>query len=327
MKTRLSLMGAAILSVTMVFAQSVDRQREFPVRGEITSTKPLVGALTVELSGGSGSSETTTASSDGTFEFRSAPAGSYELRVLGPGGEVLHQEMVFINGATQSLSIRLTDNTANATRTTGLPSANRSTDNTISIQQLSHKVPPQAKKAFDRGIRAESEGNHQVAAEAFREAVGIDPEYVDALNELGAAEAALGELADAAQQFQKAVDLAPEHPLALPNLSIVLAKLRRFHDAAIVARRALKIVPDSGRIHYILAACILVEVGDTDEALENLERSTNEVPKAHLVAADLLVNRGRTKEAIKHLEEYLRVAPPGDADRDKAEARLAVLRH
>jgi Flp pilus assembly protein TadD len=325
MKTRFFLTGTAILSATMLIAQTFDRQREFPVRGEITSVRPVVGALTVELSGGSGPSESTTVNSDGTFEFRSAPAGSYELRVLGVGGDVLHQEMVFISGSPQTLAIRLADN-SNATRTTGVPNASRSMDNTISIQQLSHKVPPLAKKAFDKGVRAEADGNHQEAAEAFRQAVAIDPEYVDALNELGAAEAALGELADAAQQFQKAVDLAPEHPLALPNLSIVLAKLRRFHDAAIVARRALKIVPDSGRIHYILAACILVEVGDTDEALENLERSTNEVPKAHLVAADLLVSRGRTKDAIKHLEEYLRVAPPGDADRDKAEARLAVLR-
>ena len=324
MKTRFFLTGIAILSATIVMAQG-DRQREFPVRGEISTSRPIAGSLTVELSGGNGPGETANVNPDGTFEFRSAPAGSYELRVVASGGEVIHQETVFINGSTQTLSIRISD-TSNATRSTGTSTANRSVDNTISLQQLSHKVPPLAKKAFDKGIRAEADGNHQEAAEAFRQAVGIDPEYVDALNELGAAEAALGELTDAAEQFQKAVDLAPEHPLALPNLSIVLAKLRRFHDAAVVARRALKIVPDSGRIHYILAACILVEVGDTDEALENLERSTTEVPKAHLVAADLLVSRGRTKDAIKHLEEYLKVTPPGDADRDKAEARLVVLR-
>jgi Flp pilus assembly protein TadD len=326
MRTRLFLTGTAILSVTVVLAQGLDRQREYPVRGEISSSRPIAGALTVELSGGPGPGATANVNGDGTFEFRSAPGGLYELRVIGQGGEVLHQEMVFINGSNQTLSIRLTD-TSNATRSSVPPNVTRPGDNTISVQQLSHKVPPLAKKAFDKGVRAEAEGNHQLAAESFRQAVEIDPEYVDALNELGAAEAALGELTDAAVQFQKAVDLAPEHPLALPNLSIILAKLRRFHDAAQVARRALKIVPDSGRIHYILAACILVEVGDTDEALENLERSTNEVPKAHLVAADLLVARGRTKDAIKHLEEYLRVAPPGDADRDKAEARLAVLKH
>src|SRR5262245_40949920 len=144
MKTRLFLTGIAILSVTTILAQGLDRQREFLVRGEISSSKPIAGALTVELSGGAGPTATANVNPDGTFEFRSAPTGPYELRVIGPGGEVVHQETVFINGSSQLLTIRLSD-TSNATRSTVSPNASRSGDNTISIQQLSHKVPPLAK--------------------------------------------------------------------------------------------------------------------------------------------------------------------------------------
>ena len=114
--------------------------------------------------------------------------------------------------------------------------------------------------------------------------------------------------------------------MALPNLSIVLAKMRRFHEAAQVARRALKVVPDSARVRYILAASILVEHGDPEEALVNLERASSEIPKAHLVAADVLIVLHRPEEAIRHLEEFLKNAPPDDQDREAAEERLAALR-
>jgi predicted Zn-dependent protease len=101
--------------------------------------------------------------------------------------------------------------------------------------------------------------------------------------------------------------------------------MRRFHEAGATARRALKVVPRSCQIHYILAVSLLMENGDSDEALDNLQRSVAEVPKAHLVAADLLSQRGRRQEAIVHLQEYLRDASPSDAERAKVEAMLAQL--
>jgi tetratricopeptide (TPR) repeat protein len=252
---------------------------------------------------------------DGSFEIRAAQSGMTELRVLSPRGEVIHREPVVINGPYQQLAIRLPET----------PSVPRSGSNTISLHQLEHKVPPDAKKAFDRGVRAAADAKYTEAITAFRQAVTVDPEYADCLNELGVAEAAIGNLENAAEDFQKAIDVAPEHPAALPNLSIALAKLSRFHDAGAVARRALKVAPESGRVRYILAASILMDNGDPQEALTQLERASDEIPKAHLVAADVLVALGRRDEAIKHLEQFLKAAAPGDKDRAAAEARLSVL--
>jgi Flp pilus assembly protein TadD len=298
-------------------AQETGRAKIYSVRGEVSTMQPLLGGYTVELSRNSGMSESVPLSADGSFEFHSAQDGVQELRVVSPRGSIIHKETVFINGPHQMLAIRLADE----------PSVPRSTPSTITIQQLQHKVPPEAKKAFDRGQHAAAEAKYQEAVEAFRQAVTIDPEYADGLNELGVAEAATGDLEHAAEDFQKAVDVAPEHPMALPNLSIVLAKLRRFHDAEEVARRALKVVPNSARVRYILAASILVDHGDPEEALQNLERAATEIPKAHLVAADVLMILNRPDEAIRHLEQFLRDAAPDDKDRVAAEARLAALRH
>jgi tetratricopeptide (TPR) repeat protein len=297
--------------------RAADRFHGFKVRGEIVTSRPLIGGYSVELAGDTGLAESVPISGDGSFEIRAAQSGMQELRVVSPRGEIIHREPIVINGPYQQLAIRLPE-------TASVP---RAGSNTVSVHQLEHKVPPEAKKAFDRGLRAAAEANYTEAISAFRQAVSVDPEYADGLNELGVAEAATGNMESAAEDFQKAINVAPEHPAALPNLSIALAKLRRFHDAGEVARRALKVVPESGRIRYILAASILMDNGDPHEALTNLERASDEIPKAHLVAADVLVALGRPEDAIKHLEQFLKAAPPDDKDRPAAEARLSVLRH
>ena len=306
----------ALLAAAAVWGQ-VSTSKSITVRGEIVSSAPLIGSWTVELGGnGAGISQSAAVNADNTFEFPSATPGTYQLRVIAPSGKLCYEDYVTVN-PNQTLSIRLADDR---------PQANRSTGNTISLEQLSHKVPARAQKAFQKGEQAATKGNIDEARNCFRLAVTLDPEFVDAYNELGATEAQLNNLPEAATQFQKAIDLVPEHRQALPNLSIVLAKMRRFHEAGEVARRALKVVPESGRIHYILAVSLLADGGDFEEIILQFERATSEIPSAHVTVAELLAQHGRPQEAIHHLEAYLQVAEPDDALRAKAEARLTQLR-
>ena len=320
MKTCLRSMCVVMIALAAASAQpptSPSTARGQSVRGEITSDGGNNGSLTVELSSsGSSSSDTAVVNGDGSFEFRSVTPGTYWLRVCAGMNSVIHEEVVNIGGAGQVLSVRLS----------GQNTANRSAGPSISMQQLTHKVPRAAQKAFDRGQQLVRKGDQTAAAECFRQAVAVDPEFVDAHNELGAAEAALGQLPQAAEEFQKAINLVPDHRLALPNLSIVLAKMKRYHEAGQVARRALKVVPGAP-MYYILAFSLIADHAEPQEALNNLQRASGEIPKAHIVAAEVLVQAGRRDEAVQQLEEYLRVQPADDAERSKVEARLAELRH
>jgi tetratricopeptide (TPR) repeat protein len=306
-----------ILTMRILIAQDPGGRNGVPVRGEISPLPPGSGTLTVELSpNGGGLSESAAVHPDGTFELRSAHPGVNTLRVVAAGGAIVYEETLTISDSRQELSIRLPESS----------SANRLSDGTVSIRQLTHKVPPQARKAFENGQRARNKGNTEQAAGLFREAVSIDPEFADAFNELGALDVARGNLEQAIEDYQKAIDAVPDHRLALSNLSIVLAKLHRFDEAATVARRALQFAPGSGTLRYILATSLLFVKGDSDEVLDNLNRSANEVPMAHLVAAELLVRRGQRAEAIHHIEDYLVSAPSDDKHRDRAQALLAELR-
>ena len=323
MKTCLRSMCVVMIALAAASAQPQTfppSSRGNSVRGEISSDGAmLTSSLTVELSAnGSSVSQTASVNPDGSFEFKSAAPGTYWLRVSAGAGSVIHEELVNVGGPGQTLSIRLKEQS----------SANRSSEPTVSLRQLTHKVPRPAQRAFDRGRQAVAKGDQNAAAESFRQAIAADPEFCDAYNELGASEVALGLLPDAAVQFQKAIDLEPDHRFALPNLSIVLAKMKRFHEAGIVARRALQVVPGAGgKMHYILAFGLLADHAEPQEAITNLQLAAMEIPKAHIVAADVLSQCGRRTEAIRELEEYLRIQPKDDSERAQVEARLAELRH
>src|SRR5579871_3196662 len=129
-----------------------------PVRGELETSTVLTGNVTVELaSSGTNRSDSATVSPDGRFEFSSVATGVYWLRVLGGDGRVLHEESVSINGSQQSLTIHIKDEQR----------ANRSSESTVSYQQLTHKVPRQAQKAYDKGLQSASKGDARSAAEYF----------------------------------------------------------------------------------------------------------------------------------------------------------------
>jgi tetratricopeptide (TPR) repeat protein len=308
-------MGA--LALAGLLAQAPDQNAGYRVRGEISPVTPGMGSLTIELTpSGGGLTERASVQGDGTFEIHAAQPGVYEFRLTGAGGAVLHQETVVVAGGNPLLSIRLAE----------VQASTHPAEGTVSLHQLAHKVPPQARKAFDKGQQAKAKGRHEEATKLFRQATSIDPEFADAFNELGVEESQQGNLANAVEDFQKAVTVVPDHATALSNLSIALAKMRRYDEAYATARRALQYMPGSGRLRFVLATSLLLAKGDSDEVLENLERSTGEIPRAHLVAARLLMRRGMRTEALRHVEDYLRVVPTDDQERGKAMAMLAELR-
>lgn len=316
MKSVWCVFATAILVNPSIWAQRPEMRMPTVVRGEIVGSAPTGGALTVELSGyPEASVERANVEPDNTFEFPSTAPGLHQLRVVDNMGRVLYREDVNVSSGGQGLVVRLPDVRPNGSASGGV----------ISLQELSHKIPAPARKAFQKGEDAAAKHELTQARNFFQQAVTADPGYAEAFNELGAVDTELNDLPAAAEQFQKAIDLVPEHPRALPNLSIVLARMHRYTEAAQVARRALQIAPGDARMHYILAVGLLEQPGKENEAIGEFERASSTVAAAHVALADLLQKQGRSDDAVRHLQQYLASASPDDPLRPKAQARLSAL--
>ena len=103
---------------------------------------------------------------------------------------------------------------------------------------------PQAIYYYNLGNVMQTHNRPAAAAECFRQALALQPDYVDAHNNLGNALRALKEYEAAAQAFCDVLSLQPEHGQAYNNLANTLMELDEL-DAAIEAyRQAISLRPD-----------------------------------------------------------------------------------
>jgi protein O-GlcNAc transferase len=87
-------------------------------------------------------------------------------------------------------------------------------------------------------------GRLNEAAAHCRQALALDPNYADALNNLGVILTGLEQADEAIIHLQKAISLRPDHAESHYNLGIALTSRHRFEDAAKSFQRALDLKPD-----------------------------------------------------------------------------------
>jgi tetratricopeptide (TPR) repeat protein len=117
-------------------------------------------------------------------------------------------------------------------------------DNAVDFIMAALERSPQALYYFNLGNVMTAHNRHAAAAQCFRQAVALQPNYVDAYNNLGNALRSLNELHEALDVFCVVIDKQPDHAQGYNNLANVLMELDEL-DAAIDAyRKAIALAPD-----------------------------------------------------------------------------------
>ena len=91
----------------------------------------------------------------------------------------------------------------------------------------------------------------------FREALGIRPDFVGAINNSGIALLDLRRFEEALAMFDRAFSMSPGLAEALSNRAAALKALRRHDDALAHHDRAIALRPDYAPIHDSRASCLL----------------------------------------------------------------------
>ncbi len=120
-------------------------------------------------------------------------------------------------------------------------------------------------------------------------------------------------LEKAADAYRHALELAPEWTEAHINLGATLYQLQRMEASRqhFVAAAALE--PSNPLAHFNLG-CVLEQLGESDAAIEHLRRAVTLAPSladAHLNLALAYEKRGHQQDARKHLSLYLHYEPQG----------------
>lgn len=193
----------------------------------------------------------------------------------------------------------------------------------VSYHQLTHEIPGKARKAYLAAERSKANGDLTQAIEFYRKALELDPQYLEAWNNLGSAYILRDEIPAAQASFEKAYALDPTAHPVLTNLAFLLLRRNRPAEAEGYARRAVRADPLAPRGLYVLGVSLAGQNKETEEAIRLLERSCDTVGRAHFALAPLLAQTRRLREAADHLKKYL--ALPSPADREVAQEWLSQL--
>ncbi len=173
------------------------------------------------------------------------------------------------------------------------------------------------------GIALNNAGRPKDAADHFKQALRLKPDYLEARDNLGVVLNALGRKQDAIELFQQALLLKPDYPETLNDLGAVLNDAGQSDKAIKYLQQALLLKPDYPEAHCNLGIA-LNKAGRRQEAIKQFEQallSKPDYPEAYYNFGLVLSDAGRLDEAIEHIQKALSLKP----DYADAQSSLGVL--
>ena len=131
--------------------------------------------------------------------------------------------------------------------------------------------PDLAEPHYNLGIASDRLGDLEQAAACYARAIRLKPAYAQAHLNLGSVYRRLGRLDEAVASYRRAIALRPTDPLAFNNLGNALSRLGRLDEAVAAFRQAASLRPDYVQAHYNLGV-VLRDRGLHDEGAAAFRR-------------------------------------------------------
>jgi tetratricopeptide (TPR) repeat protein len=177
-------------------------------------------------------------------------------------------------GALWSLVIR---DPANSPPPVSRPATN---PGVTSVRSLRHKVPKEAKKAYERANKAARSNQLTKTIGELERAVALDPEFGEAHTDLGARYAQSGRYQDAERETQRALTLMPEDWIPYSNLGWIEFALGHPDRAEANLRRSVRLSPNNPGLYMLLGALLARAPETYSEGISYLKYAARTIPAA-----------------------------------------------
>jgi len=174
------------------------------------------------------------------------------------------------------------------------------------------KINPNSAEALNNlGYALQRLDRVEEAVTCHQEAVRLSPGFAKARYNLGVDLQRLGRFEEAESQYQESVKLDPEYPYVRNNLGNVLQRMGRTDEAVTQYQAALRLRPNYPEAHNDLGAA-LAQLGRFEEAATEHQAALRLKPgfaDAHYNLGNALQQSGRLEEAVAQFREALRLQP------------------
>ncbi len=263
--------------------------------------------------------------SSGAFSFSSLSPGNYTVTVNAGDEYEVSSEGVYID-TDLNLSrtgVRLPTTTRRYTVMVHLqPKAKSGHAKASVVNAALAEVPEKARKLYEKGVEQARSNDVAKAADSFKEAVSVHPNFPLALNELGVQYLKLRQVDKATEVLKQACKLSPTAFSPRLNLGFALLESRHFSEAEKQLREALKQNNNAPTAHMYLGIA-LVRLNKYEEAEKELavavSSSGNQLAMASYYLGGIYWKKQDYPRAVEQLETYLRLTPNApDAERVRA---------
>jgi len=176
----------------------------------------------------------------------------------------------------------------------------------ISFKRLSHKPVKAARKEFEKAAKLSEKGDSAGVIAHLTKAVEIDPQYVEALNNLGARYVLIGDYTTAITHLNRAIELDPHSVQPYCNLSLAFLGMEDPAASERAARQAVDNDPSDAKARYLLGISLVTQRKLTREMLDTLRKAQDRFPQAQIALAVAEAAMGNTAGAKSTLQDYLK---------------------
>jgi len=318
-----------LLHINVVFAQTGRSPAKPPrivtITGQVSlpNGRPADGVI-VRLSTRSGIPREVFTNDSGRFEFNGMDEGGYVLTAKSL------KDVSLVSDAVQTD----TSNTVTGNLTVNLILREAVTSETkkagvIRVEEIDQRIPKNARKAFDEGLKFKQRGEPEKALNDFNRAIELYPEYYQALTEKGDLFVYRKNLEEAGTNFDLALKFNSHYGPALRGAGYCSLEKANYEEAITRFEQALLADPDNASTHLLLGIANL-QLNRLEAARASLTKalSFNQPPlRAHVHLANLYAKEHLYQQAIDELKIYLalEIDIPDRADLEAIQVKWRAL--
>jgi len=295
-----------LLLVPPTFGQLGSGAGNLKVRVLYSDGRPCDVQVHVQLMDGASSSPVTETytSNSCTAEFYGVKVGDYHVVVSGQDIEQTASPEFEVDPRrlTQSVDVMVRRPGGSGTEHSG-----------SIVSAVTLKVPPEARKEFDKASELIARENWKKAIEQLNRAVAIYPDYAEAYNNLGVAYARLGDRTSERSALEKAIRLDDHFAEAYTNLAKMSIVERNFPDAEKLLNKANSAGAQDAPTLALLANVQLLNrhYDDAIATCQKVHLLRDPHALVHYVAGRALVHLNRLADAMAELQMFLAEEPFG----------------
>ncbi len=169
---------------------------------------------------------------------------------------------------------------------------------------------------FNRGVHFSQQGDLARAIQAYEKVIELEPNYVEAYNNLAIVYQEMGDWENARLTYQKSIELNPRYEKAHNNLGILLCLQERYEESIEAFQKALVINPRNLE-SYINLGILYKKTAQMDKAVACYQKALHINPlhpEAHYNIALLHEQLGNWALAIGHYQQFIHLSAENRSD-------------